>query len=125
MGRARLTPEEREARRKERARHSFSDAAYSHYDPHAEGYGSTDEWEAAAEAIAAGRGTLNFGNRGQASPKINPDLVLLYLDKMPENIAGLKRAFRNTMMIVHPDHGGTHADCIAAMKAFERLSKFY
>jgi hypothetical protein len=122
---ARLSPEEREARRKERSRRSFSDAAYQHYDPKTEGYGSADEWIAAAEALASGRGTLHFGNRGQSSSKINPDLVTLNLTEMPADIAGLKRAFRNTLFIVHPDHGGTDAACIAAMKAFERLTKFY
>jgi hypothetical protein len=34
----------REAKRKTRAAFSFSDAAYQHYDPVTEGYGSVDEW---------------------------------------------------------------------------------
>lgn len=43
MARVKLTDEERLARKKERARHSFSDAAYKHYDT-SNGFGSTEEW---------------------------------------------------------------------------------
>ena len=38
-----LTPEQKEARRKERNARTFSDAAYRHYDT-SEGFGSAEEW---------------------------------------------------------------------------------
>jgi hypothetical protein len=116
-----LTPEEREARRKERSRFSFSSAAYKHYDPRVEGYGSADEWIAAAEAIAAGCTILTTNT----SRGVNPDLLTLNLTDWPATIAALKTAFRNSLFIYHPDHGGTNEQTIEALKAFERLSKFY
>lgn len=123
MGRPRLSPEEREARRKARVAHSFSDAAYNHYDPRTEGYGNAEEWIAAAEAIAGHRATFS----GTKKPKtgLEHDLSLLYLDELPDTMAELKKAFRNTMMLVHPDHGGSTKDCQEALAAFERLVKHF
>jgi hypothetical protein len=46
-----LTPEERERRRRERSRHTFSDAAYQHYDPEVEGFGTLNDWERIAEML--------------------------------------------------------------------------
>ena len=120
MPRVRLTDEEREARRKERARHSFSDAAYSHYNPRQDGYGSTDEWIAAAEAIAGGATILTT-----KTTSINPDLVIMHLTDWPADIAGLKRAFRNSLFLCHPDYGGSNEATRELLAAFERLSKFY
>jgi hypothetical protein len=119
--RPRLTPEEREARRKARSAFSFSRAAYEHYDPRKEGYGSAEEWMAAAEALAGGRGTLRL------KPKtgVAADLALLFLDDLPADIAGLKKAYRNTLFLVHPDYGGDVEKCKAVVAAFERLTKFY
>lgn len=97
---------------------SWSDAAYRHYNP-AEGYGSEDEWIAAAEALASG-GTILITRTRQ-----HPDLEKLYLSEMPQTIAELKRAFRNTLFIVHPDYGGTNEACREALAAFERLSHAY
>jgi hypothetical protein len=51
MARPRLTPEERERRRRERSRYTFSDAAYQHYDPEREGYGRPNDWERIAEML--------------------------------------------------------------------------
>ena len=123
MPRPRLTPEEREQRRRERNAHTFSDAAYKHYDPKTEGYGSADEWIRQAEAIAGGRSTLGTG----AKPKtgLERDLELLNLDELPDTMAALKKAFRNTMFIVHPDYGGTNEQCRDVLAAFDRLSKHY
>jgi hypothetical protein len=67
----------REAKRKTRAASSFSDAAYQHYDPATEGYGSVDEWIAAAEALCSGRGIYRATK--QTGKRINPDLVTLNL----------------------------------------------
>ncbi len=120
MPRPRLTPEEREARRKERSRFTFSDAAYKHYDPRQTGYGSTDEWIAAAEAIAGGATILTT-----KTTSINPDLLILNLVDWPATMDGLKRAFRNTLHLVHPDHGGSNEATRDLLAAFGRLSKFY
>ncbi len=123
MGRPRLTDAEREERRRARSRFSFSDASYKHYDVRAEGYGSTDEWMAAADALAGGRGILD---RTKAKPRGNPDLLLLNLEEMPSDITGLKRAYRNTLFVVHPDfRTGSDKACRDVLSAFERLSRFY
>jgi hypothetical protein len=122
MGRPRLTDEEREARRKERSRKSFSDAGFRHYDT-SEGFGSADEWIGIAEAVAEGLGFLF--TRPSAGKRIDPDLAILNLDKMPDTIAGLKTAFRKVMQVVHPDHGGTNEACRKALEAFSRLTKHY
>jgi hypothetical protein len=44
---------------------------------------------------------------------------------MPKNIADLKRAFHNALFVVHPDYGGTDEATREALKAFDRLTKFY
>jgi hypothetical protein len=121
MPRVTLSPEEREARRKERARHSFSDAAYKHYDPKAEGYGSADEWINAAEALAGGIPAFARVTGTAASP----DLTALFLEKMPDSVEALKRAFRNAMMVAHPDHGGTNEQARDVMAAYKRLLKVF
>jgi hypothetical protein len=121
MPRPRLSPEEREQRRKERIRHSFSDAAYRHYNPETEGYGSTEEWIRAAEALASGCGILNIRSSGTH----NPDLLMLNLEALPNDISGLKRAFHNSLFIHHPDYGGTNEACREALAAFERLKRHY
>lgn len=121
MPRPRLTPEQREARRKARAAFSFSDASYKHYNPRTEGYGSAEDWFAAADALAGGCGVL----RSKAKTGLEADLELLSLSDLPADIAGLKKAFHNSLFIYHPDHGGTNDQCRAAMSAFERLSRQY
>jgi hypothetical protein len=125
MPRAKLTDEERDARRRARAAHSFSDAAYEHYDPLREGYGSRADWAVAAEALAAGRGIY----KGPDRKRRNPDLEVLELDEMPADIDGLKTAFRTLAMRTHPDHrpdlGGDTAAFRTVYAAFERLVKFY
>jgi hypothetical protein len=117
----RTTMHEREAKRRARASFSFSDAAYAHYDAGG-GYGSADEWIAAAEALAGGN--RGFYKTVQSRP--DPDLTTLMLAEMPPHIDGLKRAFRNLMFLVHPDRpGGSNEACRKALEAFDRLSKFY
>jgi hypothetical protein len=118
MARPRLTDEEREERRRARVRHSFSDAAYTHYNPQAEGYGSTEEWIRAAEAAAAGHGQY----KRQDKPKLgSADLRMLGLLDMPSDLAGLKKAFRNAIMIAHPDHGGSTKAAQETLDAYKRL----
>lgn len=124
MARPRLSPEEKEARRKARNARTFSDAAYKHYDPKTEGYGSADDWIAAAEAMAGGRAHLHAGT-DRKKTGLERDLELLNLTELPLTVAELKRAFRNTMFTVHPDYGGTNDQCRDVLTAFERLSKHY
>lgn len=119
MPRVRLTDEERKAK----VRASFSDAAYRHYDPTREGYGSADEWLRKADAILTGRGILKAFDR--TDTQMDRDLRTLSLEAMPADAASLKRAYRNTLFVVHPDYGGSNAATIEATQAFERLSKHY
>jgi hypothetical protein len=120
MPRATLSPEEREARRKERSRLSFSEAAYKNrYDPSKEGFGSADEWIRQAEALAEGMTSM------RPTTKAHPDLAALYLDEMPADVSALKTAFRNSMFIAHPDHGGTNETARNVMEAYKRLLKVF
>lgn len=111
--RARLTPQEREARRKARAAFSFSDAAYEHYDPDKESFGGPDEWESIARKA--------FGLKRLKTGPTNKWLDALFLEVMPRTLAELKKAFRAAMFRVHPDYGGTNAQARAVMEAFATL----
>ena len=121
MPRAKLTDAEREERRRERSRRSFSEAAYRHYDPVQEGYGSPEEWIRAAEGMA--NGSAGFGRiEGTRSPaKINADLQLFGLNEIPRAKQELLRAFRAAAMAAHPDHGGTNEAIRAVLEAYQRL----
>ena len=120
MPRARLTDAEREERRRERSRRSFSEAAYRHYDP-AEGYGSPEEWMRAAEGMA--NGSAGFGRiEGAKSPaRTTADLRAIGLDGMPQTKQELLRAFRAAAMTAHPDHGGSNEAIRAVLEAYQRL----
>lgn len=121
MPRARLTDAEREERRRERSRRSFSEAAYHHYSPAKEGYGSPDEWMRAAEEMA--NGSAGFGRiEGTKSPaKTNADLQALGLDEVPRTKQELLRTFRAAAMTAHPDHGGSNEAIRAVLDAYQRL----
>lgn len=102
--------------------HSFSDAAYDHYDTR-NGFGSADEWIRIAEERARGRGRYR---RPTAAPGIDwYDLKLLDLTAMPEDAKGLVRAMRKRAMVLHPDHGGDAEQFKAMFAAYERLIKYY
>lgn len=118
MGR-RLPPGEAERRAKERARRTWSGETNVKYDPSVVGYGSYDQWIAAAEAITGTK--LRVG----ADRKANPDLDILGLSELPETMEKLKRAYRNAMMVHHPDKGGDLETAKKVNLAFERLSKNY
>ena len=124
MGRPRLTPEEREERRKERVRFSMSDAAYKHYNPRVEGFGSADEWINTAEAAVGVRGI--FRRVPGADAHVTSDMRILGLQAMPETAAQLKSAFRRAAMKAHPDHqGGTDAAMREVLAAFKRMAVQY
>ena len=98
---------------------------YEHYDPK-DGFGSAQEWADLADLLAAkvsGGFTTNTakGSRKVEKGKKDPDLETLMLDKMPESVDKLKTAYRNSLFLYHPDHGGTNEQAIAAREAFERL----
>ena len=120
MPRILLTDEERLARKKARAKHSFSNAAYKHFDPSKDGYGSPEEWMRAAEAMVGGRLVLKPNVQTK-----NADLDFLMMEEMPADIAGLKKGYRNALFVYHPDHGGSTEQCRKAVEAFERLLKNY
>ncbi len=120
-----LTPEEREARRRERSRRSFSAAAYRHFDPSREGFGSAADWAAAAEAMAAGRGAFRHAAWKPADARRARDLEVLGLDAAPADVSGLKSAFRRAAFRAHPDHGGTDAAFREVFAAYARLLKAY
>jgi hypothetical protein len=111
--RPRLTPEERETRRKERARFSFSDAAYRHYDPEKEGFGDPNQWEDIATKL--------FGLRKLKTGPVNKWLAALFLEEMPVTADALKKAFRAAMFVNHPDYGGTNEAARSTMEAYEVL----
>ena len=121
MPRAKLTDAEREARRRERSKHSFSAAAYRHYDAEQEGYGSPEEWIRAAEGMAGGQGRFERIEGAKSPEAINGDLLLLNLHQMPESKPELLRAFRPAAMKAHPDHGGSNEAIRAVLEAYQRL----
>lgn len=131
----RLTEAEREERRRERNRRTFSDAAYRHYDPYAAGpdgttvgYGDPGAW---ADAVWAALG-------GQPGARVEPELVTRRIRLLPEDIrsldvlglvllpadyGALKSAFRAACLLAHPDTGGSEQAIRAVYAAFERLAK--
>lgn len=113
--RPRLTPEQREAKRKERARFSFSDASYRHYNPEQDGFGDPDQWEGYARKL--------FGLQKLKTGPVNKWLVALYLDEMPATFEALKKAFRAAMFKNHPDYGGTNEAARDTMEAFDTLRR--
>lgn len=116
MARVRMSDAEREAKRRARIAHSFSNAAYNHYDT-SDGFGSFEEWIRAAEMLTGGVATTRN--------EMQDDLDFLLLDTMPASLADLKKAFRNAMFVYHPDHGGSNEQARKALEAFGRLkSKF-
>src|ERR1700735_114073 len=116
MPRQRLTPEEREARRRERVRFSFSAAAYQHYNPETEGFGNPEQWEEVARKM------FGLSKLKKADPKThNKWLLALGLESMPETLEALKKAFKTAMFKAHPDYGGTNAGARAVMEAFATL----
>jgi hypothetical protein len=115
MGRARLTPEEREARRKARSRFTFSNAAYQHYDPETDGFGSPDQWEKIAEQL--------FGLKLPVPGMLGKYLANLNLSAIPSCLADLTRAFREMMFKVHPDHGGSNAAAREVLEAYAFLKR--
>lgn len=121
MPRARMSDAEREAKRRARSAHSFSDAAYRHYDT-SRGYGSAAEWADAAEAMSGGRGALRFQ---PPRAKVDADLVWMGLVEMPDSIEVLIAAFRKAMFVHHPDHGGDLEAAKAALAAYGRLKDAY
>ena len=110
---ARLDPAERERRRKERSRRSFSDAAYEHYDPAKEGFGSSAEW------VNTANERLGVGTIAAASD--DADLTHFGLTAYPRSEAELTALYRKLAKTKHPNAGGSHDDFIAFRAAYDRL----
>ena len=114
MPRPRLTPEEREARRKARSAFTFSNAAYRHYNPEVEGYGNPDQWENIAELL--------FGKAVIVGVKAK-FLAVLGLTEMPSTVDELKTAFHAAMFTAHPDRGGTNEAARNVLEAYMMLKR--
>lgn len=82
---------------------AFRDSAYQHYDPRAGGgFGTPEDWIAAAAAAAAGRGA--YVPPARPGPgRVTGDMQLLGLEEMPADAAGLVRAMRRRARVLHPD----------------------
>lgn len=105
MGKARLLPEERDRRARERAARTWSGANYNTYDTSG-GFGSAKDWTGSAKG--------RFGT-------INPHLKVLGLDEMPTTKIALKKAFKIAMKTAHPDLGGTDDKAREVIEAYEIL----
>ena len=115
MARSRLSPEEREARRRARNAFTFSDAAYKHYDTSKHGFGNASQWEHIAEEL------FDVNLYDTPYTKFSKHLSILGIDSLPFSSLSmevLKTAFHKTMFRVHPDHGGTNEETREAMEAF-------
>jgi hypothetical protein len=115
-----MSDEERLAKKKERSRLAFSEAAYKNRYDASKGFGSPDEWIRAAEALLDGRLVLLHNIQ-----TISADLIMFGLDELPTDLSVLKTAYRKRLFTVHPDYGGTEALTMDAVAAFERLVKNY
>jgi hypothetical protein len=119
------SPEVRAAKRKARNAFTFSDAAYKHYDPAKEGYGSPDEWAAQAEAMAEGRGTFKRAEGRKSQTKVTKDMAIMGLLEMPADISGLRQAMLRAMESVGGHYKGEGAKVRAVIDAFKRLCEQY
>ena len=106
--------------------------------------GSFGAWAAAAEAMADGF-TLGVDSEAFAKARaenakpppggtsagcrwarrIDPDLAVLGLERVPADEAGFKRAYRETAMAAHPDRGGSTARMQAVNAAWDRIKAKY
>jgi hypothetical protein len=111
VSRPRMSDAEREAKRRARAAFSFSNAAYRHYNPEKQGYGSPDEWESIAEAL--------FGKVVVTTAMTKYYNILELVP--PINLFDLTGAFRRAMFKAHPDHGGTDSAARAVLEAYQVL----
>jgi DnaJ-domain-containing protein 1 len=112
---ARLSPEERDRRAKERRQNQWarmkSGAAYQQYDPTDGGHGSQSQWQ----------NTADDRLYNKPMPAINADLVLLGLSQMADTKT-LTRAYRFAARSAHPDLPGGSEEKFKALKAaYDRL----
>ena len=114
ISRPRMSDAEREVKRKARSAFSFSNAAYRHYNPEKQGYGSPDEWESIAEAlfgkVVATSAMTKYYNILEVTP--------------PIDMLQLTSAFRRAMFKAHPDHGGTNAAARIVLEAYQMLKNY-
>ena len=110
--------------------HTFTDAAYAHYNPNQDGFGTWREWVRQAEEQARGRqhyreyvpprqdSTSFFDLKMEA-------MKLFGFTTLPEDVKELVRAMRRKAKELHPDMGGDSADFRNMMAAYERLLRYY
>ena len=124
MKRHRLTDAERVQRRKERARFSFSDAAYQHYDLKRDGFGKPEDWERIAEELFG-----KFDRLHEQTTRTTPGgrfakfLEVLGLSALPPAMDALTQAFRRAMFKAHPDYGGSDVAAREVLEAYAVLKK--
>lgn len=118
MARARLSPEEREARRKARSAFTFSDAAYKHYNPAEEGFGSFEEWAEIAKQIAAEMVLPNAPVFDK-----NTDIRIFQPNYAPKTRTELMADFRVAARATHPDCGGDAASFRRVVEICDRIKR--
>ncbi len=100
----RLTPEEKEQRRKEKNKKLF--ASYRHTTDGIRG--NREQWRNQAKAIA-----------GDTSFTL---LLILGLTSLPDK-EGLEKDWKKKLREVHPDLGGSHEETVKVNNAYEELCK--
>lgn len=133
----RLPPGEAERRAAERRARTWSGANYKTYDPETEGYGSYEEWAAAAAAFNNGdfiRLETEFKsepkpNGQQEAPKAkpkpthsNPDVAIFGLADFPADYTVLKSAYRKAVFKAYQDAGSSDTSPVY-VNAFMALTK--
>ena len=126
----RLPPGEAERRAKERAQATWSGANYKKYDPTSEGYGSYEQWAAAAAAFVNGDTFEAIEIKPAAASANtkkkpnNPDLILLNLDEMPIDMKVLKSAYRREVLFTYQQTGSSDTNPVY-VEAFRKLTRAF
>lgn len=121
---AKLSPEERERRRKERAKASFSDSAYKHYDATG-GFGSEDEWQFILDEFQYVKELIHeiYGGTPQKTVNSSGSADIFSSAFSPQTFDDLKKAFRAAALEHHPDRGGNATKFVAAKEIYDRIKK--
>lgn len=134
----RLPPGEAERRAAERKRATFAGENYRTYDVEKEGYGSYDQWAAAAAAFLDGDIIYLDTTAPKAKPAgqqeapkakptpthSNPWLATLGMDFMPREIKELTSAYRKAVFAAFRDAGSSDTSPVY-VNAFMALTKAY